>query len=395
MKDAVIASAVRTPIGAFGGGLRDVSLKKLGAIIIEEALARAQVEKNEVDEVIMGNIFSAGEGMHPVRQASVEAGLPVQVPSMMVNKMCGSGLKAVSLAAQSILLDDADVVVAGGMENMSRAAYVIPGARWGVKMGHGQLYDTMIGDGLWCSLTDCHMGNTAENLAAQYEITRDEMDEFSVRSHQKAAEAWNNGIFQQETVTVAIPQRKGDPKLIDMDEHIKPDTSMESLASLRPAFQKDGKVTAGNASGINDGSAGVVVMSDKEAQRRGITPMAVIRGTAWAGVEPHIMGIGPAPAVRKVMSKTGLSLNQMGLIELNEAFAAQSLAVGKELELDWDKVNVNGGAVALGHPVGASGARVLVTLLYEMQRRRERYGLAALCIGGGQGIAMVLENLTA
>jgi acetyl-CoA C-acetyltransferase len=395
MKDAVIVSAVRTPIGAFGGGLRDVSLKKLGAIIIEEALTRARVEKNEVDEVIMGNIFSAGEGMHPVRQASVEAGLPVQVPSMMVNKMCGSGLKAVSLAAQSILLDDADVVVAGGMENMSRAAYVTPGVRWGVKMGHGQLYDTMIGDGLWCSLTDCHMGNTAENLAAQYGITRDEMDEFSMRSHQKAAEAWNNGIFQQETVTVAIPQRKGNPKLVDMDEHIKSDTSMETLASLRPAFQKDGKVTAGNSSGVNDGSAGVVVMSDKEAQRRGITPMAVIRGTAWAGVEPHIMGIGPAPAVRKVMSKTGLNLNQIGLIELNEAFAAQSLAVGKELEFDWDKVNVNGGAVALGHPVGASGARVLVTLLYEMQRRRERYGLAALCIGGGQGIAMVLENLTA
>ena len=392
MNDAVIVSAVRTPVGAFGGGLSELSLRKLGAIAIEEALKRANVEKEDVDEVIMGNVLSAGEGMHPVRQATVEAGLPVSVPSMMINKMCGSGLKAVALAAQSVMLGEADVVVAGGMESMSRAAYVVPGARWGNKLDHGQLYDTMIGDGLWCSLSDCHMGNTAENLAVQYEIAREEMDEFAVRSHTRAARAWETGVFRDETVPVSIPQRKGDPKVVDRDEHIRPNTTKETLATLKPAFQANGTVTPGNASGINDGSAAVVVMSDKEAQRRGLQPMAVIRGTASAGVEPHIMGIGPVHSTRKVLQKTGFKLEDMDLIELNEAFAAQSLAVGKDLDWDWQRVNVNGGAVALGHPVGCSGARILTTLLYEMRRRQGKYGLATLCIGGGQGISMVVEN---
>ena len=392
MDDAVIVSGARTPIGAFGGALAEVPLYKLASVAIGRAIDRAGVEEEEVDEVIMGNILSAGEGMNPARQATIDAGLPTGVPSLMVNKVCGSGLKSVALAAQSIRLGEGSLIVAGGMESMSRAPYLLPRARWGYRMGHAQLYDTMIGDALWCAMSDCHMGVTAENVAARYEITREEMDQFAAHSQAKAARAWETGAFQEEVVPVSVPQSKGDPVVVERDEYLRPNVTPESLAKLRPAFQREGTVTPGNSSGINDGASATVVMSEREAQRRGATPLGIVRGVASAGVEPHVMGIGPIPAVRKVLEKTGLSLEDVDLIELNEAFAAQSLAVGKELGWDWDRVNVNGGAIALGHPVGCSGNRILVTLLHEMRRRHAKYGLATLCIGGGMGIAMVVEN---
>ncbi len=393
MDDAVIVSGARTPIGTFGGALGEVSAQQLGATAIEEALKRGGVPPEEVDEVLMGNVISAGLGENPARQAAMAGKIPHTVPSMTVNKVCGSGLKTVALASQAIRLGEAKVVVAGGMENMSRAPYLLPKARYGYRMGHGELLDSMITDGLWCALSDCHMGVTAENVAARWEISRQEMDDFSYNSHMKATRAWANGIFASEVVAVRIPQRRGDPKVVERDEHFRPDTALEQLARLGPAFKRDGgAVTAGNSSGINDGGAAVVVTSAKEAQRRGLTPLGVIRGYASVGVDPSIMGIGPVGAVRKVLATTGVKLEDIDLIELNEAFAAQSLAVIKELDLDVQRLNVNGGAVALGHPIGCSGTRILVTLLYEMQRRRAKLGLASLCIGGGMGIAMVVEN---
>jgi acetyl-CoA C-acetyltransferase len=389
--EVVLAGAVRTAIGSFGGSFVDTPATQLGATVIAEAMKRAGVQPDQVDEVIMGNVLSAGLGMNPARQASIAAGLPDTVPATSVNKVCGSGLKTVALAAQAIMLGDADVVVAGGMESMSGAPYLLPKARYGYRMGHGELQDHMIKDGLWCALGDCHMGVTAENVAGDHEISRTDQDEFSVQSQQKTAAAWDKGVFADEVVPVTIKQRKGDV-VVDRDEHFRADTSMEGLGKLRPAFAADGSVTAGNASGINDGAAAVVVMSRKKAEELGVTPMGTVRSYASAGVPPRVMGVGPVPATQKALAKTGLGIGDIDLIEANEAFAAQSLAVGRELGWDWERVNVNGGAIALGHPIGASGTRILVTLLHEMKRRDAKRGLATLCIGGGQGIAMVVES---
>jgi acetyl-CoA C-acetyltransferase len=391
MEEVAIVGAARTPIGSFGGSLADVPVPQLGATVIAAALERAGLSPHQVDEVIMGNVLSAGVGMNPARQAAMSAGLPETVPATTVNKVCGSGLKAVALAAQAITLGDAEVVVAGGMESMSRAPYLLPKARFGYRMGHGEVLDHMIKDGLWCALEDCHMGNTAENVARDYEISREDQDRFAYESHMKAARAWQEGRFAEEVVAVEVQGRQGTMR-VDRDEHIRPDTSMEKLARLRPAFANGGTVTAGNASGINDGAAAVVLASKRKVRELGLEPLAWVKAYASAGVPPRIMGMGPVPAVRKVLERAGLSLGDIDLIEANEAFAAQSLAVGRELGWDWERVNVNGGAIALGHPIGASGARILVTLLYEMRRRQARRGLATLCIGGGQGIAMVVER---
>jgi acetyl-CoA C-acetyltransferase len=391
MSEVVLAGAVRTPIGTFGGAFVETPATELGAVAVREALKRAGVQPEDVDEVIIGNVLSAGLGMNPARQAAIAAGIPDSVPATAINKVCGSGLKAIALATQAIMLGDADVVVAGGMEGMSSSPYLLPKGRYGYRMGHGEVTDHMIKDGLWCALSDCHMGNTAENVALEREISRGDQDEFSVQSQQKAAAAWDKGRFADEIVPVEVKQRKG-TVTVDRDEHFRPDTNLEGLSKLRPAFAADGSVTAGNASGINDGAAAVVVMSRKKAEELGVKPMGSVRSYASAGVPPRIMGIGPVPATQKVLSKSGLSLDEIDLIEANEAFAAQSLAVGRELGWDWERVNVNGGAIALGHPIGASGTRILVTLLHEMKRRNAKRGLATLCIGGGQGIAMVVEN---
>lgn len=392
LQEVVIVSAVRTAIGSFQGTLKDVPATKLGAIVIKEALNRAGIEHNQVDEVIMGNVLQAGLGQNPARQASIEAGLPETVPSMTINKVCGSGLKSVHLASQAIAVGDADIVVAGGFENMSQAPYLIKNARSGFKMGHQNIIDVMIHDGLWCAFNDYHMGVTAENLAAQYNITREEQDEFAARSQLRAVQAQEAGKFNDEIVPVEIPQRKGEPIIFDTDEYIRPNTTVEKLSSLRPAFKKDGTVTAGNASGINDGAAAVVLMSKKKAEELGVTPLATIVANASAGVDPAIMGIGPADAVRKALKKADILLEQIDLIEANEAFAAQSIAVDRELQFNHDKLNVNGGAIALGHPIGASGTRILVTLLHEMQKRDVKLGLATLCIGGGQGVATIVQR---
>ena len=391
MNEVVIAGAVRTPIGTFGGAFAETPATQLGSIAIAEALRRAGVAPDQVDEVIMGNVLTAGLGMNPARQASIAAGLPDSVPATTVNKVCGSGLKTVALAAQAIMLGDADIVVAGGMEGMSSAPYLLPKARYGYRMGNGEIVDHMIKDGLWCALEGCHMGITAENVATDHEISRADQDEFSARSQQKTAAAWEAGRFAGEVVPVTLKGRKGDV-VVDKDEHFRADTTAEVLAKLRPAFTADGSVTAGNASGINDGGAAVVVLSRKKAEELGVKPMASIRSYASAGVPARVMGVGPVPATQKALAKSGLSIGDMDLIEANEAFAAQSLAVGRELGWDWERVNVNGGAIALGHPIGASGTRILVTLLHEMARRDAKSGLATLCIGGGQGIAMIVES---
>lgn len=392
MKEAVIVSAARTAIGTFSGTLANTSASELGAVVIRAALERAKLEPGAVDEVLMGCILQAGQGQNPARQAALKAGLPVEVPCTTINKVCGSGLKSVALAAQSIIAGDADIVVAGGTENMNLAPYMLDKARTGYRMGHGQLIDSMIHDGLWCIFGDTHMGITAENLAEQYGVSRAEQDEFAAASQAKAAAAIESGRFADEIVPVMIPQRKGDPIRFDKDEHVRPGTTVESLAKLKPAFKKDGTVTAGNASGINDGAAATVVMSAERAKGMGLAPLAKIRAYASAGCDPSVMGIGPVPATRKALAKAGLTIDEMGLIEANEAFASQSLAVGRDLGWDPAKVNVNGGAIALGHPIGASGARILVTLLHEMQKRDVKYGLATLCIGGGMGIAMIVER---
>jgi acetyl-CoA C-acetyltransferase len=394
MKEVVIVSAVRTAVGKFGGSLKDVPAAELGAIVIKEALNRAGVKPEMVDEVLMGCVLQAGLGQNVARQASVKAGIPIEVPATTINKVCGSGLKTVALAAQAIKAGDAEIIVAGGTENMSRAPYLLNDARWGYRMGDGKIVDEMIIDGLWDAFNNYHMGITAENVAEKYELTREELDKFSIVSQERAAKAVETGRFKDEIVPVEIPQRKGDPIIFDTDEHLFKGASMEKLAKLKGAFKKDGVVTAGNASGINDGAAAVVVMSADKAKELGIKPMAKIVSYASAGVDPAIMGIGPAAASPKAMEKAGVTINDIDLIEANEAFAAQSVAVAKLLGFDnmMEKVNVNGGAIALGHPIGASGTRILVSLLYEMQKRDAKRGLATLCIGGGQGIAMIVER---
>lgn len=390
MTDVVIVSGCRTAIGTFGGTLRDVPASTLGAVAIKEAIKRAKIDPAEVEEVIMGNVLQAGQGQNPARQAAMGAGIPKEVPSFTVNKVCASGLKAVILAAQAIAVGDCKIVVAGGMENMSMAPYAVPKARWGERMGHDQFLDLMIHDGLWEIFHGYHMGVTAENVAKRYNITREEQDRFGLASQEKAWAAIRGGKFKEEIVPVEVPQKKGPPVFFEVDEHPK-ETSMEKLAALKPAFLPDGTVTAGNASGINDSGAALVLMSKEEAKTRGLIPMAKIRAWASAGVDPAYMGTGPIPATRKALEKAGLKVQDLELVELNEAFAAQSLACIRELGLDMEKVNPNGGAIALGHPIGASGARILVTLLHEMKRRGAHLGLATLCIGGGQGCALIVE----
>ncbi|MFL5587508.1 MAG: acetyl-CoA C-acetyltransferase [Ktedonobacteraceae bacterium] len=391
MQDAVIVSAVRTAIGTYGGGLAEVPAVKLGEICIRAALERADLKPGQVNEVIMGNVLQAGLGQNPARQSAINAGLPVEIPAMTINKVCGSGLKAVMLAAQAIKLGDADIVVAGGMESMSRAPYLLEKARFGYRMGDGKLVDEMIRDGLWDAFNDCHMGMTAENICMAAELSREDLDKFALQSQQRAAHAIEAGVFKQEIVPVEVPGKKG-PTLFDKDQGPRSETTIEALTKLRPAFMAEGGlVTAGNSSGLNDGGAAVVVMSRKKAEELGLKPMAVIRSYASAGVDPRVMGMGPVPATKSALEKAGLKVTDLDLVEANEAFAAQSVAIGRELGFDPSKLNVNGGAIALGHPIGASGTRILVTLLYEMQRRQSHYGLATLCIGGGQGVAMIVE----
>jgi acetyl-CoA C-acetyltransferase len=391
MREVVIVSAVRTAIGSFMGTLSNTPATELGAVVIKEAVNRAGITGDQVDEVIMGNVLQAGLGQGPARQAALKAGLPIEVSSMAINKLCGSGLKAVHLATQAIQTGDAEIVVAGGMENMSLAPYLLPKGRTGYRMGDGKIIDSMIEDGLQCAVNSYHMGVTAENVAEKYGLTREAQDEFSAWSQQKAEAAIKEGKFSEEIVPVVIPQRKGDPIIFDTDEFPRAGVTAEKLAKLKPAFKKDGTVTAGNASGINDGAAALVLMSREKANELNIKPMAVIRGNGTAGVDPSIMGIGPVPATKKAFEKSELTIKDMDLVEANEAFAAQSLAVGRDLDIPREKLNVNGGAVALGHPIGASGARILVTLLHELKRQDSRYGLATLCIGGGMGIATIVE----
>ncbi|AQX53843.1 acetyl-CoA C-acetyltransferase [Priestia flexa] len=390
--EVVIVSAVRTAIGSFGGSLQNVSAPTLGGVVIKEALNKVGIAANDVDEVIMGNVLQAGLGQNPARQAALAAGLPETVSSLTINKVCGSGLKAVHLATQAILAGDAEVIVAGGMENMSQAPYLLKNARNGFKMGDQKVVDSMIQDGLWCAFNDYHMGITAENLCDKYSITREEQDSFAAASQQKAEAAIESGRFQDEIVPVEVPGRKGQVTIFDRDEFPRAGTTAESLGKLRPAFKKDGSVTAGNASGINDGAAAVVVMSRQKADELGLTPLVTIKSNASAGVDPSIMGIGPVSAVKKALEKAAVSLEDVELVEANEAFAAQSIAVDRELKFNQETLNVNGGAIALGHPIGASGTRVLVSLIHEMQKREAKLGLATLCIGGGQGVATLVER---
>ncbi|MEJ5056586.1 MULTISPECIES: acetyl-CoA C-acetyltransferase [unclassified Pseudomonas] len=392
MQEVVIVAATRTAIGSFQGSLANVSAVDLGAAVIRQLLAQTGLDPAEVDEVIMGQVLTAGAGQNPARQASIKAGLPFAVPAMTLNKVCGSGLKALHLGAQAIRCGDAEVIIAGGQENMSLSNYVMPGARTGLRMGNAQIIDTMISDGLWDAFNDYHMGITAENLAEKYSLTREQQDAFAAASQQKATAAIEGGRFVDEITPILIPQRKGDPLSFATDEQPRAGTTAESLGKLKPAFKKDGSVTAGNASSLNDGAAAVILMSAEKAKALGLPVLAKIAAYANAGVDPAIMGIGPVSATRRCLDKAGWSIDQLELVEANEAFAAQSLAVAKDLEWDLNKVNVNGGAIALGHPIGASGCRVLVTLLHEMIKRDAKKGLATLCIGGGQGVALALER---
>ena len=385
MREVVIVSAARTPIGSFGGSLKNVPTRKLGAIVIKSAIERAGIKPEMVEEVIMGAVLQGGLGQNVARQMTLDAGLPIETPAMTINKVCGSGLRAVELAAQIIKAGDADIIVAGGAENMSATAYAMPAGRWGARMNNVPMVDMMVNDGLWDAFNGYHMGITAENVAEQWGITREELDEFSAISQNRVEAAIKEGKFKDEIVPVEIPQRKGDPIVFDTDEFPRFGTTKEALAKLKPAFKKDGIVTAGNASGINDAGAAVVVMSKEKAEELGIKPMCTIKSYASAGVDPSIMGVGPVPASKKALEKAGLTIADMDLVEANEAFAAQSLAVRKDLGLDPEKTNVNGGAIAIGHPIGASGCRILITLIYEMMRRDSKYGLATLCIGGGMG----------
>ncbi len=395
MRRAVIVSAARTAIGTFGGALSQISATELGAVAMKGAISRIAIPMGgplNVDEVILGNVLQGGQGMNVARQTSLKAGLPVEVPCTTINKVCGSGLKAVALAAQAIVAGDADVVIAGGTENMDMAPYLVEKGRYGYRMGHAQLIDEMLKDGLTCAIADIPMGVTAENVAEKWGITREMQDAFAAESQKRAEKAITSGRFAGEIVPVEVPQRKGPPVLFAQDEHPRFGTTVEKLAGLRPAFKPNGTVTAGNASGINDGAAVLCLMSEEQAAELGLNPLATVRAWATAGVEPSLMGIGPVPATKKVLAKAGLKLQDIDLIEANEAFSATSLAIAKELDLDPSKTNVNGGAVALGHPVGASGSRILVTLLYEMAKRDVRLGLATLCIGGGMGISMIVER---
>lgn len=392
MKEIVIASACRTAIGSFGGTLKDVSAVELGAIAVRDAVKRAGIAPELVDEVIFGNVLQAGLGQNVARQIAIKAGLPIECTAMTINIVCGSGLKSVALAANQIIAGESEVIVCGGTENMSAAPYVVPTARWGARMNNVPMVDVTVNDGLWDAFNDYHMGITAENLAEKYNLTREMQDAFAAASQQKAEAAVKAGKFKDEIVPVVILQRKGDPIVFDTDEYPKFGTVAEKLARLRPAFKKDGTVTAANASGINDGAAALVVMSKEKADELGIKPLAAIVAYATGGVDPSIMGIGPVPATQKALAKAGMSVDDLDLIEANEAFAAQALSVAGELNFDMGKVNVNGGAIALGHPVGASGARILVTLLHEMEKRDLKAGLATLCIGGGQGQSMIVRR---
>ncbi|NMB08354.1 MAG: acetyl-CoA C-acetyltransferase [Tissierellia bacterium] len=392
MKDVVIVSAVRTPIGTFGGSFKNVSAVDLGTVVAKEAINRAGIKPEMIEEVIFGNVLQAGLGQNVARQVSVAAGIPIEVPSYTVNKVCGSGLKTVALAAQAIKAGEVDIVLAGGTENMSQAPYLLKEARWGQRMGDKIVEDYMVKDGLWDVFNDYHMGITAENIAEQWKLSREEQDEFALNSQLKAEEAIKSGRFKDEIVPVEVPQRRGEPIVVDTDEHPRFGSTLEGMAKLRPAFKKDGTVTAGNASGINDGAAALIVMSKEKAEELGIKPLATIASYASAGVDPSIMGTGPIPATKKALEKANITVEDLDLVEANEAFAAQSLSVVKELGLNPEITNVNGGAIALGHPIGASGARILVTLLYEMEKRDGKKGLATLCIGGGQGISMIVAR---
>jgi acetyl-CoA C-acetyltransferase len=392
MQDVVIVAATRTAVGSFQGSLANIPAVELGAAVIRQLLAQTGLDGAQVDEVIMGQVLTAGAGQNPARQAAIKAGLPFAVPAMTLNKVCGSGLKALHLATQAIRCGDAEVIIAGGQENMSLANYVLPGARTGLRMGHATMVDTMISDGLWDAFNDYHMGITAENLAEKYQISREAQDAFAAASQQKAAAAIESGRFVDEITPILIPQRKSNPLSFATDEQPRAGTTAESLAKLKPAFKKEGSVTAGNASSLNDGAAAVILMSANKAEALGLPVLARIAAYANAGVDPAIMGIGPVSATRRCLDKAGWSLEELDLIEANEAFAAQSLSVGKELGWDMEKVNVNGGAIAIGHPIGASGCRVLVTLLHEMIKRDAKKGLATLCIGGGQGVALALAR---
>ncbi|EHI55015.1 acetyl-CoA acetyltransferase [Johnsonella ignava ATCC 51276] len=392
MRKVVIASAVRTPVGSFGGAFKTLTSVDLGVIAAKEAMKRAKVTPDMVDEVLLGNVLQAGQGQNIARQISIGAGCPETVPALTVNKVCGSGLRTVSLAAQIILLGDADIILAGGTESMSNAPYLLPSNRWGARMGDGTVVDHMISEGLSDAFNKYHMGITAENVSEQFGITREMQDELAVTSQNRAEKAQKEGRFDDEIVPVEIKDRKGNVTVIDKDEYIRYGQTVETAAKLRPAFKKDGTVTAGNASGINDGAACIVVMSEEKAKELGIEPLATIISYASAGVDPKIMGTGPIPASKKAMEKIGLTIDDIDLIEANEAFASQAYAVKNELGYDFDKVNVNGGAIALGHPIGASGARILTTLLYEMKKRSAKRGLATLCIGGGMGTAVIVER---
>ncbi|MFZ3383529.1 MAG: acetyl-CoA C-acetyltransferase [Candidatus Methanoperedens sp.] len=392
MNNVVIVSATRTAVGKFGGSLKDFNPGQLGTVVLKDALKKANVENSEVDEVIMGNVLGAGHGQNVTRQSAIWAGIPKEVPSFTVGKVCGSGLKSVVLGAQSIMLGDSDVVLAGGMESMSQSPYALKSNRWGAKMGNGEVTDLMIQDGLWDIFNNYHMGVTAENVAEKYKITRQDQDDFSAKSQNKAEAAIKAGKFKDEIVPVSIPQPKGEPVLFDTDEFPRFGTTKEILGKLKPAFKKDGTVTAGNASGINDGAACVLLMSEEKAKEKGLTPLATIKSYGLNGVAPELMGLGPIGATQKALKRAGIPADKLDLVELNEAFASQSIAVSRDLGFVPEKVNVNGGAIALGHPIGASGTRILVTLLHELRRRKGTYGLAALCIGGGQGIAMVVKR---
>jgi acetyl-CoA C-acetyltransferase len=392
MEDAVIVSAVRTPVGSFGGHFKDVSAIELGAHAVRAALARAEIAGHDVDEVVLGCVLTAGLGQNPARQTSIGAGIPKEVPATTINMVCGSGLKAVAIAAQMIRAGDVEIVVAGGMENMTRAPYLLPSGRFGARMGNTELIDSMVHDGLWDAFNDIHMGITAENLADQYGISREEQDSFAATSQQKAERAVADGVFKDEIVPIEVPA-KGGTRMVDSDEHPRGGTTADGLAKLRPAFRRDGgTVTAGNASGINDGASAIVVMSARTAKQRGLRTFGTVESYASVGVEPKTMGIGPVPAVRKALARAGLQLGDIDLFELNEAFAAQSLAVLRELDIDPERINPYGGAIALGHPIGASGGRILVTLLHAMRRRDASRGLATLCVGGGQGQAAIIRN---
>lgn len=392
MRDVVIVAATRTAIGSFQGALANVPAVELGAAVIKAVIEKTGIAPEQVDEVIMGHVLTAGLGQNTARQASIKAGLPPTVPAMALNKVCGSGLKALHLATQAIRCGDADIIVAGGMESMSLAPYVLPKARTGLRMGNAELVDSMIQDGLWDAFNDYHMGITAENLVEKYGISRQAQDEYAAASQQKALAAIEAGRFKDQITPIVIPQRKGDPVVFDTDEQPRAGTTAEALVKLKPAFKPDGTVTAGNASSINDGAAALILMSAEKANELGLSVLARIKAYANAGVDPSIMGIGPVSATRRCLDKAGWDLGELDLIEANEAFAAQALSVGQELGWDWNKVNVNGGAIALGHPIGASGGRVVINLLYEMIRRDAHKGLATLCIGGGQGVALAIER---